>query len=123
MTLKMQMALGGFALTLAAPASAVAQVTPLLPPPFIGAPMNDDPRAGQFALTFDDRGLVEIGRAAVGTNPSNYPVFTFPGPTAADGAARRSASGPGPKSGNSRVGDLRTAESSGSPQETGDRLP
>jgi hypothetical protein len=70
-------AAGACALT--APAGALAQSTPLLPPPFAGAPMNDDPRAGEFSLTFDDSGkLVRVGRAAIGSNPANYPVFALP---------------------------------------------
>jgi hypothetical protein len=59
-----------------APAGVLAQVTPTLPPPFVGAPMNDNPRSGQFSLSFDNTGkLVRIGSVAVGTEPRNYPVF------------------------------------------------
>ena len=76
----------GSALALTAQTGALAQVAPTLPPPFVGAPMNVDPRAGQFPLTFDDTGkLVRIGSATIRTKPSGSPVFnltTAVGPSA-----------------------------------------
>jgi hypothetical protein len=81
--------LAGAALTLMTPASALGQIAPLLlPPPFVNAPMNDDPRAGQFLLTFDDRGrLVKVGRAPIGSSTMNYPVFNLPTSTRPAGTA------------------------------------
>jgi hypothetical protein len=64
------------AFALSAQTEALAPVAPGLPPPFVGAPMNDDPRAGQFSLTFDDTGkLVSIGSVPMGIRPNNFPVF------------------------------------------------
>jgi hypothetical protein len=73
----------GSAMTLAKPNAVLAQVTPTLPPPFVGAPMNDNPRAGQFSLSFDTTGkLVRIGSAPVGADSRNYPVFDLTPATA-----------------------------------------
>lgn len=75
-SIKSLVAVAGSAVTLGAPSVVFAQVTPTLPPPFVGAPMNDNPRAGQFSLSFDTTGkLVRIGSAAVGSEPRNYPIF------------------------------------------------
>ena len=70
------MAATGAALALTAQTAALAQVAPTLPAPFVGAPTNDNPHAGQFSLTFDDSlRLFRVGRAVVGSNPSGYPEF------------------------------------------------
>ncbi len=77
------------ALLLSGRTGALGQVAPpLLPPPFVNAPTNDDPRAGQFLLTFDERGrLFKVGRAPIGSSTVNYPVFNLPTSTRPAGTA------------------------------------
>ena len=70
-TMMMAMAAAAFAVPLAVLADPPAVTAPLLPAPFIGAPMNDDPNNGQFTVNFDDQGRY----LGTGTAPVHYDNF------------------------------------------------
>ena len=44
-----------------------------MPAPFIGAPTNDNPDAGQFTVNFDDQGRY----LGIGTAPEHYGNFAL----------------------------------------------
>ncbi len=77
-TMIMALAAAAVAAPLAVRADPPAVSAPLLPAPFIGAPMNDDPNNGQFSVNFDDQGRY----LGTGTAPEHLANFDLSPATA-----------------------------------------